>query len=89
MLVSYTETHFMAEQLIMRLHAYPDYEAHQREHDRSMELLADIRDTNDTGESALTEALAERLERLLVTHMEHGDQALAAFLAEKGTPGLA
>jgi len=35
-----TEAHFLGEQLLMRLHAYPAYAAHQEEHDR---LIGELR----------------------------------------------
>lgn len=38
-LVTYTNAHFMSEQLLMRLHAHPHYDAHLADHDRLIESL--------------------------------------------------
>ena len=35
----FTNAHFLAEELLMRLHAYPDYEAHLAEHGQFVEEL--------------------------------------------------
>lgn len=37
-----TNAHFLAEQLLMRLHGYPGYAAHQMEHDQLMDELRTI-----------------------------------------------
>lgn len=86
MLVRYSESHFMAEQLIMRLHAYPEYQRHQLEHDRSMEVLEEVKGACAEGKAELTDGLAEQLEILLLAHFGRADQALADFLAGKPPP---
>ena len=41
-LEDFTNAHFLTEQLLMRLHAYPGYEAHQQEHDRLIGELQEL-----------------------------------------------
>lgn len=41
-LIRYLEAHLMSEQIAMREHAYPAYEAHVREHEDAIELLRDL-----------------------------------------------
>lgn len=75
-----TEAHFLAEQLLMRQHAYPAYEAHQQEHDRLIGELRELRARIDAGSLAAPAVEAEALERWLVAHMASEDHALAGFL---------
>ena len=82
-LVTYTDVHFMSEQRMMRLHAYPDYRAHQLDHDRSMALLEEIRAAWTGDGQERVAQLAGELEKLLVTHMDGADQVLGAFLADQ------
>ncbi len=36
-LIAYSELHFVSEQLLMRLYAYPDYEDHSQDHEALIE----------------------------------------------------
>ena len=49
--VDYTELHFMSEQLLMRLHAYPDYAEHVADHETIVEQLQALRESSE-GEAA-------------------------------------
>ncbi|MEZ5582155.1 MAG: hemerythrin domain-containing protein [Candidatus Competibacteraceae bacterium] len=49
-LTSYTDAHFMAEQLLMRLHGYAHYEAHQLEHDRLIGKVRELEQQYRAGE---------------------------------------
>lgn len=80
-LEEFTNAHFLAEQLLMRLHAYPGYAAHQEEHDRLIEELHAIGRALDESETARPGEQSERLERWLLAHMASEDAALAQFLA--------
>jgi hemerythrin-like metal-binding protein len=79
-LESYTTTHFLAEQLLMRLNAYPGYEAHVQEHDRLLDELRRLR--RAIRSEAEPRALAGRVERWLRTHIQTADQAFANFVKE-------
>jgi len=79
-LEEFTNAHFLAEQLLMRLHAYPAYEGHQQEHDRLIAELRDLRRALDGDEPAAPAAAVARLERWLYAHMQSADSALADFL---------
>ncbi len=79
-----TNAHFLAEQLLMRRHAYPSYQAHQQEHDR---LIAELRELKasltHTERPAPLDAGA--IELWLLRHIQTSDRALAAFLAQSKT----
>ena len=76
--------HFIEEQSLMRLHAYPGYAAHEQEHD---DLIAELRQLSTrikAGEFSDAAEAARSLERWLTTHMNTTDAALESFLAEEG-----
>lgn len=73
-----TNAHFLAEQLLMRLHAYPGYAAHVQEHDGLIEELRKLwRQPLEAGDA---EAVAQRLELWLRAHIATADEAFASFL---------
>lgn len=83
-LIEYTNAHFLAEQLMMRLHAYPLYAAHVAEHDG---LLADarrLRDAVGRGDTAAARPLVDALTRWLTTHIRGMDRTYAEFTAQPG-----
>ena len=80
----FTNAHFLAEQLLMRMHAYPGYEAHQLEHDQLMHDLAELSRSIREDSSPDPARATEDLERWLLTHIQSEDQALAEFLKQQG-----
>jgi hemerythrin len=42
--IEFSDMHFPSEQLVMRLHGYPGYEAHLEEHTRLMKKVREIRE---------------------------------------------
>lgn len=76
-----TNAHFLAEQLLMRLHAYPDHDAHVQEHDRLVAELRELsRHWSETGEAA---SIARRVELWLRVHIATSDDAFAAYLKQE------
>jgi len=79
----YTSAHFMSEQLLMRMHDYPDYESHENEHDNFMEQALALQTNYLEGRindpSVVTEALRARL----AEHMERMDSKLIDYLGGK------
>jgi len=83
-LLDYSEAHFLSEQLLMRLYAYPAYEEHVQEHDR---LIGDLRDLSvawTEGEAEAAGNLLVRVEEWLLTHMSTTDKTFEGYLAEHG-----
>ncbi len=83
-LVDYTAVHFMAEQLLMRLHGYPGFEAHQIEHDRLIEEVQELQRRFQAGDMALTLETIDGLSAWLHGHIRGTDAALADFLQRQG-----
>jgi len=83
-LLDYSEAHFLSEQLLMRLYAYPAYEEHVLEHDR---LIGDLRDLSiawTEGEDEAAGALLAKVEDWLLTHMSTTDKAFEGYLSAHG-----
>ncbi len=79
-----TEAHFVAEQLLMRLHAYPGYAIHEREHDQLIGDLRTLEESIVSGDTGLP-AAARSFELWLLHHIHTADKAFAAFLLGKQT----
>lgn len=83
-LLDYTGVHFLSEQLLMRLHAYPGYEAHVQEHDRLHGELRALEARYAAGELAASRATADALRDWLERHVHGLDRALADYLRAQG-----
>jgi len=82
----FANAHFMAEQHLMRLHAYPGFESHEIEHDR---LIAELRELSTRileHPEADNQAAVEALEAWLMVHIRTEDEALAEFLRRAHAP---
>jgi len=75
----FTNAHFLAEELLMRLHAYPQYEAHAAEHAQFVEGLTSLREQLASGEAAALLDEADAWSRRLLAHVATADHALGAF----------
>ena len=81
-LETFANAHFLAEQHLMRLHAYPGFASHLIEHDR---LIAELRElsTKVLGDPAADAKTAiESLEMWMLAHIHTEDEALAEFLRQ-------
>lgn len=82
--------HFLGEQSLMRLHAYPAYEAHQNEHDELVEELRRLATGIHEGEAVDAAGMAQKLDEWLNVHMHTTDAALEEYLRQEGIrPGTA
>lgn len=86
-LIAYTAVHFMAEQLLMRLHGYPGFDAHQQEHDRLIEEVQELQRRFHGGNATLTLETIDGLEVWLRGHIRGTDHALGAFLSRQASAG--
>lgn len=74
---AYSDAHFASEQVLMRLHSYPGYEAHEREHGEllhALQSLLTILDAEDPSRAAAS------LRRWLTSHIHHSDQSFVDFV---------
>lgn len=87
-LYDFTSAHFLAENLLMRLHAYPEYEAHSADHDRLIALLDRLVRAVEAGETSVSLESMESLRSWLSLHIGGMDQRLSTFVAGQAAPSL-
>jgi len=75
----FTNAHFLAEELLMRLHAYPQFEAHAAEHAQFVEELKALHAGLAGGEAGDIREEADAFARRLLAHIATADHALGAF----------
>ena len=75
----FTNAHFLAEELLMRLHSYPRYEAHSAEHAQFVEELSALRARLAGGDPGAVREDADAFARRLLAHIATADSALGAF----------
>ncbi len=84
----YTQAHFTAEEVLMRVENYPALEAHKVEHQQFVAKLASTRMQAEAGEVIALDLL-HYLTDWLVKHIEHSDGDYASyFLAKRRPPSL-
>jgi len=81
--IEFSDMHFLSEQLVMRLHAYPAYETHLEEHTRLMKKVREIRETVFHGEKLPSIQLIRELRDCLLTHIATEDAAFGEYLRKK------
>jgi len=79
-LVDYSNAHFMAEAMMMRLHAYSAAEAHLQEHRKLLDELSEIRRSLGTTSALTGEGIADRLDSWFRAHLQDFDRPFAGFL---------
>lgn len=82
----FTNAHFLAEELLMRLHSYPGYEAHGAEHAQFVEELEALRGRLAGGEAFAVREDADAFARRLLAHIATADHALGAFERSLAAP---
>jgi hemerythrin len=80
-LLEHTNLHFLSEQLLMRLTAYPGLEAHEHEHDELMAQARQLQAHVESGEIEPTTRFIASMRTWLTGHMAEKDAALARYLA--------
>ena len=80
-LEDFTKAHFLAEQILMRLNAYPGILSHHLEHDRLIEELAALRAAIESKGVIESEVTPLSIEAWLLRHIQTADRAFARYLA--------
>jgi hemerythrin-like metal-binding protein len=75
----FTNAHFLAEELLMRLRAYPDFESHRLEHGQFVEELKALRARLSTDGTGEVRDDVDAFARRLVAHVARADNALGSF----------
>jgi len=83
-LLDYSRVHFAAEELMMRLHAYPGHGEHEAEHGKLLEQLEEIRKAWGAAQVQPTKELVTALRHWLAEHVQTFDRGLALHLRNLG-----
>ncbi len=79
-LISYSEAHFMSEELLMRLKSYDDYEDHVDDHVQMLDTLRGIAASHAAGESALVAGRAAETLEFIGKHIATRDRRFADYV---------
>ena len=83
-LLDYTKTHFAAEESLMKLYRYPDYEAHKAVHDKLAAHVQHLYQQFQDGTIGSPIQITNFLKDWLGKHILGTDQKYAPFLKAKG-----
>jgi hemerythrin len=76
-LYNYSEVHFGSEEVLMRLHSYPGYQAHLREHGELLTALHQLVAEIYVKRSVVG---ADAIRRWLTVHIHHSDQEFLEYV---------
>ncbi len=83
-LVDFTAVHFLSEELMMRVHAYPQHDAHKMEHARLAEQVEEIRRRVEASDQKGALATIADLKTWLVDHIKSMDEGFALWCTKNG-----
>jgi hemerythrin len=83
-LAQYTITHFGDEEQLMKLHNYPEYEEHKKEHNNLVLHVKETLEAHRQGKNILTQNIMEFLKKWLTDHILDSDKKYGPFLKSKG-----
>jgi hemerythrin-like metal-binding protein len=82
-LSDYSRTHFLSEEVLMRLYSYKSYEAHKQDHERMVEWLDEL--FAKKGEQVAMAHAIQELIAIFLRHIGSHDVYLHDFLGELST----
>ncbi|NIR12628.1 MAG: hemerythrin family protein [Desulfobacterales bacterium] len=83
-LLSYTETHFVAEESLMEKYGYPNYIKHKAEHDDLIRQVNDLRKDFETKGTAMSLKVLVFLKDWVRNHIMGSDKRYSDFFKEHG-----
>ena len=83
-LKDYTETHFSREEVLMKQHEYPGYEAHCAQHEEMKQKINDFQSQFDDKDVSVSKDILRYLENWLIYHIRVTDKQYTGFFNEKG-----
>ncbi len=86
-LIDYSGVHFLSEELLMRMYAYPGYEDHEQRHHTLMEQMNVLQESLLKEQSLDLCEIAAKLKSLLLGHIDNEDAALSSYLKRGIKPG--
>lgn len=83
-LVSYTKTHFAAEEQLMQQHNYPEFKAHKQQHDQLTAEVSELTAQFRSGSRALGIKTGAFLKEWLYKHIQGTDKRYEEYFHDKG-----
>ena len=83
-LVTYTAVHFNAEESLMKLHHFPNYDAHKVEHEKLKQQVADFQTKVNTGKASISVQVLQFLKDWLLNHISDSDKQYGGYLSARG-----
>lgn len=83
-LIDYTSSHFATEERYMKLHAYPEYAHHKKEHNLLVMKVLDVQKNLQSGKAPITQDIMAFLKDWLITHIQGEDKKFGPFFNSKG-----
>jgi len=83
-LATYTKTHFVVEESLMRILGYPDYEDHKVAHDDLLEQVIELKEKVATGQTTVSFQLMHFLKNWLTQHIMVEDAKYTNFFHAAG-----
>ncbi len=83
-MADYTQSHFMNEERLMRLHSYPGFEGHKAEHDKLTTQVKRLQEEARSGKPVVSMEVMRFLQHWLVDHIVGVDKQYSAHLRAAG-----
>jgi hemerythrin len=83
-LAQYTVSHFGDEEQLMKLHNFPGYEEHKKQHNMLVLQVRETLEAHRQGKNILTQNIMEFLKKWLTDHILDSDKKYGPFLKSKG-----
>ena len=83
-LFEYTKTHFVTEESLLALYKFPDFEEHQKKHEKMKEHVLILNQKFVSGEISSPLQITNFLKEWLAKHILETDKVYGPFLNEKG-----
>jgi hemerythrin len=84
----YAQTHFRAEEVLMKRYRYPELAAHRAEHDRFTEQVAQFSRHFQSGRDEIIVEVSDTLWDWLAQHILQSDAAYARFFQSIGVANI-
>jgi hemerythrin len=83
-LADYAQSHFVNEERLMRIHAYPGFEAHKAEHEKLTAQVKHLQEEARSGKSVISMEVMRFLQHWLTDHIVGVDKQYSAHLRAAG-----
>ena len=83
-LISYTNTHFAAEERLLKTHGYPEFDGHHTIHIKMVDKVKDIQRRHSAGQLNISLDTMKFLNDWITKHIMGTDKSYSPYLNSKG-----